>query len=81
MLSESTAEEINKTKYLVSPANEIKVLFIQELGHFVSSKSIGNTPVILTPASDVPIGIRPKEVTQETLIWHVYWPLYGSDLI
>ena len=65
----------------MSPANKVKLMFLQELSDFISSKSIGNTPIILTPSLDVPIRISPEKVTQESLVRHVGRALYGPDLV
>jgi hypothetical protein len=45
--------------YLVSPTDEIEVMLLQELLNPVRTKGIGNTPVILTPAVDVFVRVRP----------------------
>lgn len=60
----------------MSTANEIKVVLVQELSDHISSKSVGHATVILTPPSNLPVWIRPQEITKQSLVRHVNWPLY-----
>lgn len=70
-----------KKENLVSSAYKIKLVFLQELGDFVCPEGEGNSPIIFTPSLDIPIRIRPKKVTQESLVRHINRPFNGSDLI
>lgn len=60
---------------------EIKIMLLQEFGHLISSKSIGNTPIILPPSLDISVRISPQQITQEALVRHIHRPLYGPYLI
>ena len=66
--------------YLVCPANEVKVVFVEELGDSVAPKGERDASVVLPPPGDVLVGIGPQEVAQETRVWHVRWSGYGLDL-
>lgn len=59
----------------MSSADEIEVMLPQELCHPIRTESIGNASVVLPPAPDLPVGIRPQEVAQQSLIRHVDRPL------
>lgn len=59
------------SNYLVSSADEIKVMFLKEFGHFVSTKCIRYTSVILPPALNIIIWISPQKITKKALIWHI----------
>lgn len=67
--------------HLVGPANEIEIVFLQELGNLIRAEGVRDAPVVLAPASYVGVRIRPKEVTQETLVGDVDRPFYGFDLV
>ena len=58
-------------KYLMCSAYEVKIVFMQELGYNFWSKCEGNSTVVLSPAHGFFVGIRPQEITQETLVRHV----------
>lgn len=47
---------------LVGPANEIEIVFLQELGDLIGAESVGDAPIILAPATDFVVGIGPEEV-------------------
>jgi len=66
---------------LVGPANEIEIVFLEELGDLVGAEGVGDAPVVFAPALDVGVGVGPEEVTQEALVGDVDGPLYGFDLV
>jgi len=39
--------------HLVSSAYQVKVVAVQELAHYISTKREGNSTIILTPSLDV----------------------------
>lgn len=49
--------------YLMCSAYEIKVMLVKKLGHNVSTKCKGNTPVIFSPALHIFFRVSPKQVT------------------
>lgn len=65
----------------MGPADEIQVVFVEELGYHFSSKREGHAPVVLTPAQHILIWIRPQQITQETLIWNICGSHDSSDLL
>jgi len=50
----------------MSSAYEVKVMSIQEFAHDISTKCERDSTIILTPALDVLVRIRPQKITQET---------------
>lgn len=49
---------------LVSTADEIHVVLLQEPGHDIRSKREGHTTIVFAPSSNVLVGIRPEEVAE-----------------
>lgn len=49
-------------------ADQVHVVFLQEARHHVRTKGETNAPVVLTPARDVFVGIRPKEIAEEATV-------------
>jgi len=50
----------------MSSTDKIEIMSIQELAHYVSTKCERDSAIILTPALDVFVRIRPQQITQET---------------
>jgi len=66
---------------LVSPANQIEVLLLQEAGHDVWAEDEGDATVVLCPASDVLVRISPKKITNHAGVGHVGWAHQAPHLI
>ena len=49
-------------------ANKIHVVLLQEAGHNIGTKGEGDTSVVLTPASDIFVGIGPQEIAKQAAI-------------
>lgn len=62
-------------------ANEIKIVFPQELLDLVSSEGVGNASIILTPSLSLSIRVRPQEITHQPLIRHVHRPFNRPYLV
>lgn len=62
-------------------ADQIQVVLVQEFGHHLGAKCKGHTPVVLPPAQDVLVGVRPEQITQETLVRNIGGPHDASDLL
>jgi len=66
--------------YLVGSADEVQVVAVQELADHISSKGEGDTTVVLPPALDVLVWVRPQQITQEawrekyTILTTSYYP-------
>ena len=58
----------------MGPANEVDVVFLEELLYDGLSKGIGDASVILTPARLALLGVGPKQVAQEAVFGHFGWP-------
>jgi len=58
---------------LVSSADEIHVMLLQESRDYIGSESEGNTTIVLAPSSDILIGVRPKEIAEKTTIRNLNW--------
>ena len=61
-------EFVTVLHYLVCTANEVHVMFLQEPGDYIRSEGEGNSTIVLTPASDIFVGVRPEQVAKETTI-------------
>ena len=71
----SPSKELVSILYnLVSTANQIQIVLVQELSNNILPKGERDTPVVLTPSVDFLIGVRPEEVTQEASIRYVCGP-------
>lgn len=55
----------------MTPANEVQFIFLQKLGNCISPESTRNTPITIGPALYSRIRIRPKQITEETIIWNL----------
>jgi hypothetical protein len=66
---------------LVSSADQIQIMPIEELGYNILTKGEGNTTIILPPSIDVLIGVTPQQVTQQASVGDVGWPDNTLDLI
>ena len=54
---------------LVSAANQVHIVLLQKPGDNVGAKSERDAAIILTPASNIFIWIRPQQVTEQATIW------------
>ena len=66
--------------YLMGPANEIEIVFVQKGIYNVFAKGEGNTPIVFSPSIDFLVGITPNDVAQQTRIGNVRWPDNVSEL-
>jgi hypothetical protein len=53
---------------LVSTADEIHVVLLQETRHDVGTEGKANTSVVLAPPSDVLVGVGPQQIAEETAV-------------
>jgi hypothetical protein len=53
---------------LVSTADQVHVMFLQEARYNVWTEGEGDTAVVFTPAGDVLIGVRPEQIAEETAV-------------
>ena len=67
--------------YLVSTADEVHVVFVEELCDHVGSEGEGHTAVVLPPAQHVLVGVGPEQVTQQALVRHVGGPHHAPHLL
>ena len=51
--------------YLVGSADQVQVVAVQELADHISSEGEGDAAVILAPALDVLVWVRPQQIAQE----------------
>ena len=59
-------------------ANEIDVIFLQELLDHCLTESIGDATIVFTPTALTLLRIRPKQVAKKTVFGYLGWP---SDLL
>ena len=57
--------------HLVGSADEVKVMAAQELGNHVLPEGEGHAAVVLAPAHDVLVGVRPQQVAQQARVGDV----------
>lgn len=62
-------------------ADQIQVVLVQEFGHHLGTKGKRHTPVILPPAQNILVWVRPEQITQETLVGNVSGTHDTSDLL
>lgn len=67
--------------YLVRSADEIEIMTRQESADDVGAERKRNTAVVVAPAVDFLIGIRPEEITEETRVRHVCRTHDPADLV
>jgi len=65
----------------VSPAYQVEVVFVKELGNNLCSEGEGHTAIVLPPTHSVLVRVRPEQVTQQSLVWDVGGPHDASDLL
>lgn len=63
-----------KVSYLMTTANEIKVILIQKISNYICSKGTWNTSVTICPALNVSIRIGPQQITEKTIIRNISRP-------
>lgn len=68
-------------KYLMGTADQIQVVLVQELGYHLRAKGKRYTPVILPPAQNILVWVRPEQITQETLVRNISGAHDTSDLL
>jgi len=66
---------------LVGSADEVHVVLLEELADDVWAEGERDTAVVLTPAGDVFVWVRPEEVAEETSVGHVGGPHDPPDLL
>lgn len=62
-------------------ADEVHVVFVQELGNNIRAEGEGDTTVIFAPARHVFIRVSPQQVTQQPLIRHICGSHQAPDLL
>lgn len=65
----------------MGPADQVHVVFVEELCDHVGAKSEGDAAVVLTPAEHVFVRVGPQQVAQQALVGHVGGPHDPSDLL
>lgn len=53
---------------LMGTTDEVHVVFLKEARHNIGAESEGDTTVVLTPACDVLIRVRPKQIAEQTAV-------------
>lgn len=53
---------------LMSAADEVHVVFLQETRYDIGAEGKGDTAIVFTPSSDVFVGIGPQEIAEKTAI-------------
>lgn len=66
---------------LMRPANEVEVVFVQELCDNIFSKGEGDTPIIFSPSVNFLVGVGPEQVAEESRVGHISGADNAFDLI
>lgn len=53
-------------------ADQVHVVLLEETRHDVGTKCKGDTTIVLAPAGDVLVGIRPEEIAEETAVGNLW---------
>src|SRR6218665_125982 len=64
--------------YLMSSADQVKVMTVEEFANNIGTKSERYPPIIFTPALDILVGVRPQQITQQTCRQQTYGRLLSS---
>lgn len=62
----------------MGPANEINVVLLEELLDDGLSEGVGDATIVLTPTRLALLGVRPEQVTKQTILGHLS---RSSDLL
>ncbi len=62
-------------------ANEIQVVLVQELGHYLDAEGERDAAVVLAPARNVLVRVAPEQVAEQTLVGHVCGSHDAADLL
>lgn len=67
----SGKELVTILNHLVGTANQVQIVSAQELSNHIFSKSEGHTSVILTPADNIFIRVRPQQITEQASVRNI----------
>lgn len=65
----------------MTTANEVQIIVLQELCNCIGAKNTRNPSITIVPTTYPRVGIRPKQITQETTIRNVRWPRNLINLV
>lgn len=63
------------------PADEVKVVFVEEFADDLGAEGEADSSVVLSPAHGVLVRVGPQQVTQQALVGHVSRPHDTTDLL
>mmetsp|Transcript_54518 Transcript_54518/g.145484 ORF Transcript_54518/g.145484 Transcript_54518/m.145484 type:complete len:205 (+) Transcript_54518:49-663(+) len=66
---------------LVGSADEVQPMLPEEALHDVGAESKGDTPVVLTPPTDLLLRVGPQQIAQKSCVWDVGWLHNALDLL
>jgi len=66
---------------LMSTANQVEVMALQELRDDVSTERERHSAIIFTPAMYLFVWVRPKKVAKQALVRHISWANNPTDLL
>ena len=76
----ATKELVAILNDLVRPANEINVIFLEELLDHSLAKSVGNAAIVLSPARLTLFWVRPEQIAEKTILRHLGRSCYLLEL-
>lgn len=65
---------------LMSPANEIHIMFLQEPRNHIRAEGEGYATIVFAPAGDILVWIGPEQVAEQTTIGNISWTHDPPDL-
>ena len=65
----------------MATADKVKIILIQKLIDFISSKSTRDASITIRPSFPLLVRIRPKQITKKTVVRNLSRPLNLSNLI
>ncbi len=67
--------------HLMCPADQVDVLFFQEVGYYVASEYKADSSLILAPSFETFFGVWPQQVAKQPLVRNFDWPDNLEDLV
>lgn len=61
--------------------DQIQIMLVQKLRHHLRAKGKWYTSVVLSPAQNILVWIRPEQITQQTLVGHISGAHDASNLL
>lgn len=67
--------------HLMGTTDQIQVVLVQEFGHHLRAEGKRYAPVVLPPAQNILVWIRPEQITQQALVRDISRAHDAPDLL